>query len=239
MKKILTIAIAVMMIAVMSVSVFAADTGKIYAKDLVSGTDYDALGEMSLQAGKGTEADENGGVLGLGPVDNGDDTFSDAFISFPVEVETAGDYDVIVRYAAKAKEGQNRCFVISVDGEEVETFENLNTGDWGVYALATINVHLDAGEHTVTLTNVENFDNSTYKAINVLYLEWNLTEADVVETPDEPTETPDEPTETPEEPAETPDEPAEEEENAPQTGVAAAILSVVAVLSGAYIVKKH
>ncbi len=232
MKKILTIAIAVMMIAVMSVSVFAADTGKIYAKDLVSGTDYDALGNMSLQTGKGTEADENGGVLGLGPQDNGDGTFSDAFISFPVEVETAGDYDVIVRYAAKGKEGQNRCFVISVDGEEVETFENLNTGDWGVYALATINVHLDAGEHTVTLTNVENFDNSTYKAINVLYLEWNLTEADVVETPDEPTETPDEPTETP-------DEPAEEEENAPQTGVAAAILSVVAVLSGAYIVKKH
>ena len=42
--------------------------------------------------------------------------------------------------------------------------------------------------------------------------------------------------ETPDAPA---DEPADEPTNAPQTGVAAAILSVVAILSSAYIVKKH
>lgn len=253
MKKILTIAIAVMMIAVMSVSVFAADSGTIYVKDLVSGTDYEGLSNMNLQTGKGEEADAKGGVLGLSPAAE-----ATAHVTFTVNAEKAGTYTLVVRYAAKKADNQNRCFDVSVNGGEKKTFENLGGSDWNTYFDATIeNVHLNAGANTVKLTNVDGFDNNTYKAVNVLSLTYTLVEADPTpdtgdNTPDTGDTTPDTGDTTPDTGDNTPDtgdttpdtnptpDTPSTDDKAPQTGVAVAILSAVAALSGAYIVsKKH
>lgn len=255
MKKILTIAIAVMMIAVMSVSVFAADSGTIYVKDLVSGTDYADLGNMGLQGvggDKGEEAQANGGCLGLGAEKKDGVPVSTAHITFTVNAEKAGTYNLVVRYAAKKSEGKNRCFDISVNGGEKKTFENLGGADWATYYDATVeNVHLNAGTNSVKLTNVEGFDDNTYKAINVLSLTYTLVTADPVEeetttaAPDETTTAaPDDTTVAPDDtttaPDNTPDTKPDEEDKAPQTGIVTAILVAAAAFSSAYIVsKKH
>ncbi len=269
MKKFLTVAIAVMMIAVMSVFVFAADEGKMYAVD----SDYFGLGNMSAQF-KGNEDDATKGCLGLGPVDYGDGEFEDAYMNFTFEVDTAGTYLISIRYDCKAKDGQTRCADMIVnDGDRIHLdIEQLP--DWNTYAITTEEVELDAGENTITLKNVEGFDNSTYKAINVDYVAWELipaeteapeteapeteapeTEAPETEAPEtEAPETEAPETEAPETEApetEAPETEApetdpvegdggEDEEDAPQTGFVVAALMVVAIGSGAYIVsKKH
>lgn len=248
MKKILTIAIAVMMIAVMSVSVFAADSGTIYVKDLVKDTDYEGLSNMNLQTGKGEEADDKGGVLGLSPAAE-----ATAHVTFTVNAEKAGTYTLAIRYAAKKADNQNRCFDVSVNGGEKKTFENLGGSDWNTYFDATIeNVHLNKGANTVKLTNVDGFDNSVYKAVNVLSLTYTLVEADTDETttaaPDETTTAdPDEtttaaPEGTTADTTETPNNGGNTstDDKAPQTGIVTAILTVAALASSAYIVsKKH
>ncbi len=240
MKKLLTVAIALMLIAVMSVSVFAADEGTILAVDLPI-EDFGGLGNMSAQF-KGGETDPAKGCLGLGPFDYGDGDFEDAYMDFKFEVDTAGTYIITVRYAAKQSEGQIRCADMIVNGGERIALPIENTGDWAVWADAVVEVELVAGENTVTLKNVENFDNSVYKAINVDCVSWELkpveTEAPETEAPE--TEAPE--TEAPETEAPETEAPEEEtpEEDAPQTGFIAAALMVVAIGSGAYIVsRKH
>ena len=41
-----------------------------------------------------------------------------------------------------------------------------------MYVPATVVVELQQGENIVKLTNVEDYDNSTWKSINVDYLAW-------------------------------------------------------------------
>ena len=45
--------------------------------------------------------------------------------------------------------------------------------EWTDYVDATVTVELVEGVNTLVLLNVEGFDNSVYKAINVDYIEWN------------------------------------------------------------------
>ncbi len=188
MKKIFALVLAIMMIATMAVVAYAeaADEGTIYVSELVANEDFAGLGNMSLQT-KGDIDTPHGGCLGLGPVSP--ETSADAHITFTVEVATAGTYDVTVCYAAKQGEGQVRCADAIVNGGERIHLDIQNTGDWAVFADVTISVHLNAGENTVKLVNVEGFDNSTYKAINVLSCSWALTEADEVEGGNEGGET--------------------------------------------------
>lgn len=53
-------------------------------------------------------------------MDNGDGTFSDAYMQFNANAENAGVYTLTLRYAAKAKDGRIRCGDMIVnDGERI------------------------------------------------------------------------------------------------------------------------
>ena len=224
MKKLITSALVIMMIAVLSVSIFAADSGLILAVDSYR----EELGNMSPQIKGGESTDR--GCLGLGPIDYGDGEFGDAFMEFEFDVDTAGTYVISVCYAAKQGEGQIRCADMIVNGGDRIHLDIENTGDWAVYAVTTVTVELNAGTNVILLKNVEGFDNSTYKAINIDYLSW---EPKAEEIPEETIETVDTEPETPEEP-DVPEEPT-----APQTGFAVAIIGAIACVSCGIAIKSR
>ena len=227
MKKIMAITLVIMMVAVMAVSVSAETSGSIPAVHSY----YEELGNMAAQF-KGGESTEYG-CLGLGPVDYGDGEFGDAFMEFEFDVDVAGTYIITVRYAAKQGEGQIRCADMIVNGGDRIALPIQDTTSWDRWADAVVEVELNAGTNIIHLKNVENFDNSTYKAINVDYLAWELK----VDEPEEDT-TPDTTEDTTEnEPTgDTTDDGAEDD--APQTGFATVALVVAALASGAYIATK-
>ncbi|MBQ2953965.1 MAG: hypothetical protein IJE07_10520 [Clostridia bacterium] len=145
----------------------APESGSILAVEAA----YMGLSNMSAQFKGGESSDK--GCLGLQPAAEGDG-FADGYIMFPVEVTTAGAYEITVRYAAKAKDGQTRCADLIVnDGERIH-LPIVGQADWNVYADAKVTVYLAAGMNTLTLKNVEGFDNSTWKAINVDFLAWEF-----------------------------------------------------------------
>ena len=149
----------------------AADEGRILALDAL----YENLNDMNAQFKGGESSDK--GVLGLQPAKDADGAFLDGHIIFSVPVNTAGTYELTVRYAAKAKAGQTRCADLIVgDGERI-ALPIVGQADWDVYMPAKVTVELQAGLNTIKLTNVEGYDNSTWKSINVDYLAWKLTPA--------------------------------------------------------------
>ena len=165
MKKIVALLMSLLMLCA-TLPVLAEDEGTILAVDAA----YANLNDMNPQFKGGESSDR--GCLGLQSAKNPDGTFADGYIMFAVDVETAGLYDVTVRYAAKYKAGQTRCADLIVnDGERVH-LPIVGKGDWNVYGDATVTVYLAQGMNSLTLKNVEGFDNSVYKAINVDYIEW-------------------------------------------------------------------
>ena len=194
------------------------------------------------------------GCLGLGPADYGDGKFGDAFMEFEFDVDTAGTYVITVRYAAKQAEGQIRCADMIVNGGERIPLPIENTGDWAIYMDAVVEVELNAGTNIIHLKNVENFDNSTYKAINVDFLAWEILGGDTsVETEAEPeteapaTEAPE--TEAPATEAETESEPTPETTAAPETtapeksgcgsALGTAAITLISILGIAVISRKN
>ncbi len=131
---------------------------------------YMNLADMNPQF-KGTESTIRG-CLGLQPLKNADGTFAEGYMMFVIEVAEAGSYDITVRYAAKAKEGQIRCADLIVNDGERIPLPIVAQEDWTIYTDATVTVELLSGANTLILTNVEGFDNSVYKAINVDYIAW-------------------------------------------------------------------
>lgn len=167
MKKLFALILSMVLLCA-ALPVLAEDEGRILAVDSA----YANLSNMSAQFKGGESSDR--GCLGLQSTKNADGTFADGYMMFAVEAGTAGLYDVTVRYAAKAKEGQTRCADLIVNEGERIHLPIKGQADWNVYANATVTVYLAAGMNTLTLKNVEGFDNSVYKAINVDYLAWKL-----------------------------------------------------------------
>lgn len=170
MKKLLTLFLSLLMIcpALAEVPVEEIPANRMLAVDSA----YLNLADMNPQF-KGTESTIRG-CLGLQPLKNADGTFADGYMMFTVEVETEGLYTITVRYAAKAKEGQIRCADLIVNDGERIPLPIEGQVDWNVYVDACVEVELLAGVNTLVLKNVEGFDNSVYKAINVDYIEWSL-----------------------------------------------------------------
>ncbi len=170
MKKLAALLLSLLLVLCLSTAL-AEDSGRILAVDAACV----GLSNMDAQV-KGNESTDRG-CIGLQSAKNDDGTFVDAYMMFAVKVETAGLYDVTVRYAAKSKAGQTRCADLIVnDGERIH-LPIVGQSDWDVYASATVQVYLMAGDNTLLLKNVEGFDNEQYKAINVDYLEWKLVTA--------------------------------------------------------------
>lgn len=166
MKKLLAVLLSLLLLSVLPA--LAETEGSVLA--VYSG--YENLADMNPQF-KGGESSEFGS-LGLQPLKNADGTFADGYMMFAAEVDAAGAYEVTVRYAAKAKDGQIRCADLIVNDGECVHLPIVGQTDWNVYADAVVTVYLNAGRNTLVLRNVEGFDNSTYKAINVDYLAWKL-----------------------------------------------------------------
>lgn len=167
MKKLVALLLTLLLAACIPAAL-AEDEGQILAVDSA----YMGLANMSPQFKGGESSDR--GCIGLQPATDANGAFADAYMMFPVEVETAGLYQVTVRYAAKGKAGQTRCADLIVnDGERIH-LPITGQADWNVYVPAKVVAYLPAGSSILTLKNVEGFDNSTYKAINVDYLAWKL-----------------------------------------------------------------
>ena len=165
MKKIVALLLSLVLLCA-ALPVLAEDEGVLLAVDAA----YANLNDMNPQFKGGESSDR--GCLGLQSAKNADGTFADGFIMFAVNVETAGLYDVTVRYAAKYKAGQTRCADLIVnDGERIPLPIEAQE-DWTIYMDAIVTVELQSGVNTLTLKNVEGFDNIIYKAINVDYLAW-------------------------------------------------------------------
>ena len=170
MKKLLSLILSLMML--LSLTAFAEEevpANRILAVDSV----YLGLADMYPQF-KGTESTIRG-CLGLQPYKNEDGTFQEGYMLFTVIVDAGGQYDVTVRYAAKYKTGQTRCADMIVNEGERIHLPIVGQAEWTDYVDATVTVELVEGLNSIILTNVEGFDNSVYKAINVDYIEWLLT----------------------------------------------------------------
>lgn len=169
MKKLLSLLIALMLL--FSLTAYAEEeipANRILAVDSI----YMHLADMYPQF-KGTESTIRG-CLGLQPAKNEDGTFADGYMMFTVITEAAGQYNVTVRYAAKYKAGQTRCADMIVNEGERIHLPIVGQAEWTDYVDATVTVELAEGVNSIVLTNVEGFDNSVYKAINVDYIEWTL-----------------------------------------------------------------
>lgn len=175
MKKLLVLLLALMLLSCVVLAEEALPANRILAVDSA----YLGLADMNPQF-KGTESTIRG-CLGLQPAKNEDGTFAESCMIFIVTVDTAGQYNVTVRYAAKAKEGQIRCADLIVgEGERIH-LPIVGQEDWNIYADAVVTVELVEGVNTLILTNVKGFDNSVYKAINVDYIEWSPVTEDTAE----------------------------------------------------------
>lgn len=167
MKKLLSLLLVLMLLP--SFAALAEEevpANRILAVDSI----YLGLADMYPQF-KGTESTIRG-CLGLQPAKNEDGTFLDGYMMFTVLVETAGQYNVTVRYAAKYKAGQTRCADMIVNEGARIHLPIVGQAEWTDYVDATVTVELAEGVNSIVLTNVEGFDNSVYKAINVDYIEW-------------------------------------------------------------------
>jgi hypothetical protein len=71
-----------------------------------------------------------------------------AKVTFSVESEEMGTYDVVLRYAAGHKD--STCIGIYVNGEKSEMLTIKSTGDWDVWNSRKVSVFLKAGVNTVS-----------------------------------------------------------------------------------------
>ena len=165
MKKLFSLLLS-LLLASLALAEEAIPDNRILAVDSA----YLNLADMNPQF-KGTESTIRG-CLGLQPVKNEDGSFAEGYMLFTVLVERAGQYSLTVRYAAKYKEGQIRCADLIVNNGERIALPIVGQAEWTDYVDATVTIELVEGVNSILLTNVEGFDNSVYKAINVDYIEW-------------------------------------------------------------------
>lgn len=242
MKKILTIAIAVMMIAVMSVSVFAAEKTETITVDFdtaVEGTDYTVSGlNDGLQ--EKTSGDVTQKQYGVKP--SGEP--ADAYIATTINVPADGaSVRVDVKYSTSTD--TNRYFAVKLDVDEETIFGGAASGSWVDTLDATVTyTDVAKGEHVVKLCPTSDFGSDDHKkAANILEYTITITYNEEDETTTaEPEGTTEAPEETTADTTETPDNGGNTstDDKAPQTGIVTAILTVAALASSAYIVsKKH
>ena len=130
-----------MLLGMLAIPAAAAETATVSAAKtvLLEAEKSDLSGGKILQNGSSYSGS---GYVG--------DFYKDNSASFPLNVETAGEYRVLVR-AGTAQEGC--AATISVDGGEAKTIFIDNTGDWQNYQLFETTVSLETGNHTLKVAN--------------------------------------------------------------------------------------
>jgi hypothetical protein len=86
------------------------------------------------------------GFSGTGFIDFGS---GDQSVTWTVEAETAGEHEIVIRYALGDSRG--RPLKLKVNDREVETLPFPSTGGWGSWEDLSQKVQLTQGENTITL----------------------------------------------------------------------------------------
>lgn len=234
LKKTLACLLSVAMIAAMGALSASADTITVEAEaetNVLSGT---AAVVTTPTAGEDVSGGAFVGSLG------GTDAATKGFVEFKVNVDAAGDYDLVVGYVCL----NSRFVSVSVNGgASVYVGCPGNNTDWnsGLLESAATTVTLNAGENSILVGNDKTEEvgsDSPCWAPNVDYIKLTAAAAEAPEaTPDAPEATPDAPEATPDAPEATPDAPADE---VPETGDATifAVVAAVVALAGAAVVSK-
>ncbi len=152
-----------------TVTVYANDTDKVIAENVKDGY----MENQGLY-------EETTGYYGLKPAD---DTLGDAKIYFSVDVETAGQYEIVVAYAAKTGDSARKCDVY-VDETLSQALNLTCNADWETKSEAKFRIDLTAGEHDIVITTPSDYDNSSVKTPNIYAVKYTLKKAaePVVET---------------------------------------------------------
>jgi hypothetical protein len=87
-----------------------------------------------------------------------------AQVSFAVEAEEMGTYNVVLRYAAGHKDSSN--IAIYMNGEKSEMLQIKSTGDWDTWGNHTVSVFLKPGMNTISLKT----ESASEDAINLDYI---------------------------------------------------------------------
>lgn len=104
------------------------------------------------------------------------DMAAPAKVTFSVDVETAGKYQISVLYAAKTGSSLRK-FDVYVNDTLTHNCTVEMQDDWETVAEHKILVDLKAGENDVTLTSSADYDADTVKNINVYGIKYTLKEA--------------------------------------------------------------
>ena len=130
-----------MLLGMLAIPAAAAETATVSAAKtvLLEAEKSDLSGGKILQNGSSYSGS---GYVG--------DFYKDNSASFPLNVEAAGEFRVLVR-AGTAQAGC--AATISVDGGEAKTISIDNTGDWQNYQLFETTVSLETGNHTLKVAN--------------------------------------------------------------------------------------
>ncbi len=258
MKKLFSIILASALMALMAVSVFAADTENYSCDFSEANADYKCY---QPSEGNGFIADGKLTIAAWWPtmVNLDNHTFGDGTYEFDMNVGADKDWAGVMfckTNPADIWDHSGYLFLVTPSGD----FQfHQCTGGPQQLANGTIEGFVNEENHYKIVKDGESikiyFGDSETPIVDVTdatytegYFSFVSTSAGTnahttldnlsIKLPgsDEPAETPDEPAETPDEPTETPDEPTD----APQTGFATVALSIVAALSAGYVVsKKH
>lgn len=182
MKKILTVAVALMLVFALGVTVFAEEAEADYVIELQAFL-YDDWGDAVNDA---LQKDSMGTAfaIALKPLDEVDaeNTWYDFEITIPVDCTKI---DISINCAAK---GDNRWMDVTFNGETSKV-NCLNTGDWGVFYENIITIeNVKKGDYVLRLACPDDFDNDTIKTPNIDKISFNmyLEDYETVPVDDEP-----------------------------------------------------
>ena len=135
----------------------AGDTINLYEVTLENLADNIQSKEMYLNGEKISDY-----TVGLKPADD-----NSSKVSFKINVNKAGKYDLTVVYNAK---GDNRPMAVKVnDGAATDVeLPSTSSEDYTTCGTKTITVTLVAGENTITFSQASTYDNSTVKTPNLV-----------------------------------------------------------------------
>lgn len=222
-KKAVVATTAAAMVLGSAMTALAAEV-QIQAGDIVKGA-YGELGNPNEQR----HDDATGlGQAGLGVGDNvaNKDT---AGYEVTINVDAEGEYALRFCYVAKTGSAKRK-FSYQIDGGnrvdvELDPTADWNNGDKKIYEVPSA-VSLTKGEHKIKLACSTDYDNSTVKAPNIIYVAYEA--KNVVQPADPDNNTPNQSEETT----------AAPENNNPPTGDTSAVMlfAVLAVVSAAGVV---
>ena len=117
--------------------------------------------------------EETSGYYGLKPAD---DTLGAAKIFYGINVETAGQYEIVIAYAAKEGSSARKCDVYVDDTLSQQLNLTMNP-DWETKSETKFRVDLTAGEHDIVITTPADYDNSSVKTPNIYAVKYTLKKA--------------------------------------------------------------